>query len=116
MKRTILHITSKEAWQQAQAVGEYRAESLESEGFIHCSTPAQVCEVGERYYKGQRGLVLLAIAPERLRAPLMYEGPDDQSYGYYPHIYGAINLDAVIGVLPFEPGGSGRFELPGEIP
>ena len=116
MKRTILHITSNIALQQAQAQGEYRAESLGSEGFIHCSTPAQVCEVAERYYKGQRGLILLAINPEQLRAPLMYEGPDDLSYGYYPHVYGAINLEAVVGVLPFEPNGSGRFELPGEIP
>lgn len=116
MRRTILHITSPQAWQQAQSVGEYRAESLDAEGFIHCSTPAQVCEVAERYYKGQHGLILLAINPERLRAPLMYEGPDDPSYGYYPHIYGAINLDAVMAVLPFEPDLAGRFALPIEIP
>jgi uncharacterized protein (DUF952 family) len=116
MKRTILHITTAQAWQQAQAIGEYRAESLDAEGFIHCSTPAQVCEVGYRYYRGQRGLILLAINPEHLRAPLMYEGPQDLSYGYYPHIYGAINLDAVVGVLPFEPDGSGHFALPDQIP
>jgi uncharacterized protein (DUF952 family) len=116
MRRTILHITTGPAWQQAQSVGEYRAQSLESEGFIHCSTPTQVCEVAERYYRGQAGLILLAINPERLRAPLMYEGPQDLSYGYYPHIYGAINLDAVVGVMPFEPNSAGGFELPGEIP
>lgn len=43
---TILHITTPDAWAEAQQQGQYRADSLASEGFIHCSTVAQV-EYGE---------------------------------------------------------------------
>jgi uncharacterized protein (DUF952 family) len=37
----IYHITSKEAWQNAQAAGYYSHPSLETEGFIHCSEAHQ---------------------------------------------------------------------------
>jgi uncharacterized protein (DUF952 family) len=39
----IYHITSKQEWVSAQEQGEYTAPSLQTEGFIHCSTAAQVC-------------------------------------------------------------------------
>ena len=38
----ILHITSKSEWAAAQTRGEYSAPSLQTEGFIHCSTEDQV--------------------------------------------------------------------------
>ena len=38
----LLHITERAAWARAQAEGRYTAPSLDSEGFIHASTPAQV--------------------------------------------------------------------------
>ena len=41
----IYHLTSRRDWNEAQKSGEYRAESLESEGFIHCSTETQVLPV-----------------------------------------------------------------------
>jgi uncharacterized protein (DUF952 family) len=41
----ILHIISKENWDQAQEVGEYRGDTLQTEGFIHCSEIDQVIEV-----------------------------------------------------------------------
>jgi uncharacterized protein (DUF952 family) len=61
----ILHICSLEDWQAAQAAGEYRADSLEAEGFIHCSRPEQILGVANRYYAGstdgKRDLLLLCI-------------------------------------------------------
>jgi uncharacterized protein (DUF952 family) len=41
----ILHITDRHQWEQAKADGIYRCESLETEGFIHCSTPTQLITV-----------------------------------------------------------------------
>lgn len=107
----IVHITPRADWQQAQRAGVYRAESLEREGFIHCSTPAQVLATAERYYRGVAGLALLVIDPARLAARLVYE----DSYGagqVYPHLYGPLNLDAVVRVHDFPPGPDGRFALP----
>ena len=61
MSEIILHITSREAWNAAQKAGQYTAPSLTSDGFIHCSTRAQVLPVAEKFYKGQTGLVILVI-------------------------------------------------------
>ena len=92
----ILHILTPEDWSRAQATGGYRGDTLDSDGFIHCCTPAQLDYVLSTYFPGHRGLLALHIAPERLRADLRWEpsGPDSP----YPHIYGALNLDAVVAV------------------
>jgi uncharacterized protein (DUF952 family) len=109
---TILHITQKTAWQSAQQAGEYSAPSLAAEGFIHCSTPAQVAAVAERFYAGQRGLVLLVLDSKRIRPEVRYEVGTDKPDELFPHIYGPINLDAVTRVLDFAPDPSGHWILP----
>ena len=119
MSETILHITSREAWSAAQSAGQYTAPSLTSDGFIHCSTRAQVLSVAEKFYKGQTGLVILVIDSARLSSSLKWEAPSDgtpppriSSSETFPHIYGPINLDAVVQVLDFEPTAGGKFILP----
>ncbi len=107
----ILHITTRAAWETAVANGQYAAESLDSEGFIHCSTPAQVLGPANALYHGQRGLVLLCINSERVQAPIVYE--DCYETGQlFPHVYGPLNLEAVTAVLEFPPNLDGSFSLP----
>ncbi|MBF2076510.1 MAG: DUF952 domain-containing protein [Synechococcales cyanobacterium C42_A2020_086] len=106
----ILHITSREEWQSAQHAGMYRAASLESEGFIHCSTVPQVVRVANAFFAGQNGLVLLCLDEARLQSELRYDMIDTGEA--FPHLYGPLNLDAVVQVLNFEPGRDGQFELP----
>ena len=77
MSETILHITSREAWETAQEQGQYTVPSLTNDGFIHCSTPAQVLSVAEKFYQGQTGLVLLVIDLARLSSDLKWEPPFD---------------------------------------
>lgn len=109
--RWLVHIAPRAAWEAAQAGGNYRADSLASEGFIHCSTPEQVLRVADALYAGQEGLTLLCIAAEAVAAPIRYE--DCYASGEaFPHIYGPLNLDAVREVVDFPPGEGGRFELP----
>jgi uncharacterized protein (DUF952 family) len=110
--RLILHITQKTAWQSAQLAGEYTAPSLATEGFIHCSTPAQVVAVAERFYAGQRGLVLLILDSDRIRPEVRYEAGTDKPDELFPHVYGPINLDAVTRVLDFAPDSAGNWILP----
>ncbi|MCO5181368.1 MAG: DUF952 domain-containing protein [Candidatus Promineofilum sp.] len=107
----ILHITARDDWEAAQAKGDYRLDSLETEGFIHCSTPQQVLGPANEFYRGRSDLVLLVIDPARLEARLVYEDLYE-SGAIFPHIYGPLNLDAVINVLPFPPTADGTFELP----
>lgn len=114
MTPIIYHIVSRAVWEQAASTGFYRADTLHSERFIHCSTAAQVSRVANSFYRGQRGLLLLAIDSGRLQAPLRYEAPaeDPTSEERFPHIYGPLNRDAVIDVTDFEPGPDGLFAVP----
>ncbi|MBT3338987.1 MAG: DUF952 domain-containing protein [Anaerolineae bacterium] len=116
----IYHITTRSDWDAAQEKGGYVAASLESEGFIHCSTELQAAPVANAFYAGQKGLVILVIDPEKLTSPLQWDPPAHPApesapaslQGEFPHIYGALNLDAVIDVLSFEPNKTGEFSFP----
>ena len=99
--KTIFHICPREAWEAAQQNGVYKAESLESEGFIHCSKAEQIAGVANTFYKGIEGLVLLHIAINKLQVEVRWEEVGEE---VYPHIYGPINLDAVVEVEDFEVG------------
>ncbi len=114
----IFHITSRTNWDEAQKRGDYRAESLTTEGFIHCSTLAQVLPVANNFYKGQSGLILLEIEPTLLSAKLKWEPPSGGAPppgvlvgDQFPHVYGPINLDAVVKVIDLITNSAGAFEL-----
>jgi uncharacterized protein (DUF952 family) len=109
----ILHITKRTDWEQAQQAGVYHGDTLETDGFIHCSTPQQVLGPANAFFHGQPDLVLLVIDPCRLQSELRYEalGTDQD----FPHIYGPLNLDAVVDVLAFPPQQDGTFELPEKL-
>lgn len=107
----ILHITTYKAWAAAQERGVYKTPSLQRDGFIHCSTREQVVGVANSAFHGERGLVLLCIDAERVEGDVRYE--DCYEAGKrFPHLYGPLNLDAVINVLPLIPDTDGKFTLP----
>ena len=93
----IYHVTTKTLWALALQQGFYEVPSLALEGFIHNSTAAQVPGVLQRYYKDQIDLVLLHVEETKLQSPLRYElAPSVNEM--FPHIFGPINLDAVVSV------------------
>jgi len=93
----IYHITPMKEWREALEKGEYSADSLGTQGFIHLCAPDQVNAVQETWFHGQIDLVLLEIDPALLSAELRYE--DSHGDGeLFPHLYGPLNLDAVIHV------------------
>ena len=116
----IYHIIPLTNWETAQQRGDYRPASLEHEDFIHCSTDVQAAPVANAFYSGQTGLVLLVIDPERLSAKLQWDLPAHPApekapaelRGKFPHIYGPLNLDAVVDVLDFAPDQNGIFTFP----
>jgi uncharacterized protein (DUF952 family) len=91
----IYHLTTKPEWLDAQSKGQYEAPSLAGEGFIHCSEERQLSGVLDRYFQGQTGLLKLSIETERLTSPLYYDWSPSLE-DTFPHIYGPINLDAVV--------------------
>ena len=95
--RLIYHVTTKKEWEAAKAAGFYKAASLSAEGFIHCSLEIQVQGVVERYFAGKKDLVKLVIDSDKLTSKLIHEWSPSTA-DTFPHIYGPINLDAVIEV------------------
>jgi len=106
----IYHIVSKSDWQNAEASDTYRGDTLDTEGFIHCSTMVQVANTGSRYYSGRTDLLILSIDPAQLSAEVKYE--DSGKGELFPHVYGPIENEAVLAVTAFPPQPDGSFELP----
>ncbi len=118
-QQMIYHITTRAAWQATTEA--YRADTLDTQGFIHASKREQIAKVANAVYAGQEDLVLLCIDPKRLTSPLKVEPPDPtipaqhDNQETFPHIYGAINTDAVLKVVAFTPDKDGTFTLPKAI-
>lgn len=113
---TILHISSSADWLSAQPTGNYEADSLSSQGFIHCSRPDQVLGVvnSNNRFEGQNELLLLCIDPDQVVAEIRYENLEGGD-NLFPHIYGPLNLDSVTDVLEFVRDNNGVFTLPQEL-
>jgi uncharacterized protein (DUF952 family)/GNAT superfamily N-acetyltransferase len=115
----VVHLCRRENWLAAERLGAYRAGSLAQEGFMHASTPSQIAAVANAFYAGQPDLVLLWIDPTRLQADLRWEPgipphPVEPTATpgtgqLFPHLYGALNLDAVLTVTDYSPGADGLF-------
>jgi len=97
----IVHLCPSQDWLKAQGNRDYRAASLEDEGFIHCSRPNQILEVANRFYRQVPDLVLLWIDPNLVIHDIRYEKPEPAAEQDFPHIYGPLNLRAVISVCSF---------------
>ena len=109
----ILHITTREAWEQAKQAGAYRGDTLDTEGFIHCSTVAQLIGVANARFRGRMDLILLVIDTGTLTPEVRWEAAEHGEL--FPHIYGPLNVEAVLKVLTLEPGADGRFAFPEHV-
>ncbi len=111
---SILHIAFVEEWNAARAAGSYRistrGKSLDDGAtFIHASRPEQVAMVANFAYDDvTEPLCLLVIDTERLVSALCDEDLDGTGMSF-PHIYGPLNLDAVVDILPYERGTDGLW-------
>ena len=109
----ILHIAVRDEWDWAVSAGtSYVPGRYEQDGFVHCSSPAQVLGPADRLFRGRTDVVLLVIDPARLGARVIDEPGDPGSAETFPHVYGPIELEAVTRVVEFRPGPDGRFASP----
>lgn len=96
MTENIFHIVTPRRWEEFATSETYEAESLQTEGFIHCSFEAQLPGVVDRYYSEISELLFLEIDPSRLVSELVTEASTKGEL--YPHIYGVINKDAIVSI------------------
>jgi uncharacterized protein (DUF952 family) len=117
----ILHITYRKTWEESVSSGYYRTSSLNAEGFIHCSTIEQTVDTANRYFRNQSGLVLLCIDEKMVEPEIKYEPPSDASVhdsrvtALFPHIYGPLNVTAVVNIVEFTSNVDDTFVLPAEV-
>jgi uncharacterized protein (DUF952 family) len=104
----IVHLCPPAQWEAAQAAGEYRTSSLGEGGVIHCSPPEQILGVANSYFQGIKDLALLWIDPQRVESEIRWEVSDGQ---VFPHIYGPLNLAAVLSVSKLSPDADGIFRM-----
>lgn len=111
---TLLHICSKSELLASQIRGEIVTESLQSEGFIHCSFVDQVLIPANERFGGRVDLVLVNLDQTKIDPPIVVE----DSYGSgvaFPHIYGPIDITAIKSIIEFPCDAYGVFTLPQEI-
>jgi uncharacterized protein (DUF952 family) len=92
----VLHIASPADWDAARAAGAIRPASLQSEGFVHCSTRAQLTATLARHFRGAGDLVLLVLDPAVLGDALRWD--ESHTGEVFPHAYAPIPVDAVTAV------------------
>lgn len=104
----IYHMTPAGAWQAAEPTAVYVADSLATEGFIHCTgEPDLLVVVANRFYRSIAGdFVILCIEPAHLQAELRWEEADGN---LFPHLYGPLECAAVSAVVPFPRDDAGNF-------
>jgi uncharacterized protein (DUF952 family) len=107
----LFHITTAGEAHAAAAVGVYTPRAFAAEGFIHCSYAHQVRDVANRRFGGRTDLVLFEIDRGRVPHAIVDENLEG-GRELFPHIYGRLEMGAVVRVHEFRCGADGRFELP----
>lgn len=119
----IYHITTPVEFTLAKQRGHYSAPSLDTEGYIHCSTVEQVIPVANAFYKNESTIILLCIDGTKLTSELKWEppahieghdAPEDSEGQLFPHVYGIINLDAIENYVTVPQDENGYY-LPGDL-
>jgi uncharacterized protein (DUF952 family) len=110
----ILHICPRGIWEAAVAAGVYEADTLATQGYIHCSTREQVRVPATALFRGRTDLLLLRIDEDRLPVPVTWEegDPPHPDGRLFPHLYAALPIDAVVGVAEYRPEPDGSFAEP----
>ena len=112
---TFLHLTTKQAWEDALKVGIYslstKGKTLEEVGVIHGSFADQVEEVAGFVFAGStEDLILLHLEIDKLASDGILVRVEEASNGKsYPHIYGAIPCNLVDGVSTAHINPEGRL-------
>ncbi|MBT3536896.1 MAG: DUF952 domain-containing protein [Rhodospirillaceae bacterium] len=107
----IYHVCDGEAWRGSQGGGSYTGSADDQrDGYMHFSTHSQVRTSTAIHRAGQAGLVLLVVAVDKLGADLKWE--PSRGGQLFPHLYGALPMDAVVEVTELPLGGDGRHQFP----
>jgi uncharacterized protein (DUF952 family) len=108
--QTTFHIVAGEYYRDCDASTDYTPEPFDREGFIHCTDGAEnVAATASRYYTADRRMyIALVIDKSLVQSEIRYEDPAR----IYPHIYGPLNRDAIVTIVPMLRNADGTFLPP----
>jgi len=111
--KTIVITSTPELWEEAQKTGEYTRSTIDSTldevGFIHATNPDQTIAMLNRHFTERDDILLLVVDISKVKPEVKFEAPLSGSGGIYPHIYGPLNVDAVIDTYTPTKDSSGKF-------
>ena len=113
----LLHLLPRGTWRATLGGHQYVPEAYESDGFVHCSgSDAAMLAVANAYYAAaEEDFVVLSLDEALLTSEVRWEAPDPApppgvAAGIrFPHVYGPLDLDAVVGVRRLVRLPSGEF-------
>ncbi len=109
--RRIYKICPAAAWREAERQRVYRGSADDvRDGFIHFSLASQVAETAKKHFAGQPALFLIEVDAATLGEALRWER--SRNGELFPHLYGELDLDAVVGVREMRARSDGSHEIP----
>ena len=107
------HIVPQAYFDTQDPNADYTPRDFAREGFIHCTDgAAEMALTANRYYRADPApYYYLAIETARVIAPIKYE----DARQIYPHIFGALNRDAIVSIQIARRNAEGAFLPPEEI-
>lgn len=109
----IIHTVLEEFWNNCSGK-EFYGDSSMDDGFIHCSTFDTVLDVANSHFRNCGQVLLVCIDTDEVISEIKWE--DLKNCGIkFPHIYGLLNMTAIVDTLKIDKDNSGNFYLPDEI-
>ena len=109
--RKIYKICPASAWREAERQGVFRGSADDiRDGFIHFSSASQVAGTARKHFSGQSGLFLIAVDADALGDRLRWERSRNDEL--FPHLYGDLDLGAVVGVHSLRTRSDGLHDIP----
>lgn len=111
----IYKIVPNGLWQEARKAGIFHGAAIDlTDGYIHFSTEPQARETAARHFAGQSGLLLVAVETAKLGDALVFE--PSRGGDLFPHLYGPLQLAAVLWEKPLPLGADGMHQFPEVLP
>lgn len=114
----IVHLVTNAELEAAKTTGAISPESLNTEGFVHCSAPHQALATATRFYPGRNDLIALIVDDAKFGDMLRWEPPAHPdgspalpSEEFFPHLYSALDINAVMESLPLTWNGARYGEI-----
>lgn len=101
------HLIPVPVWEVQRRQDRYKPEAYENDGFIHLTLGLDpLLKVANMFYTGDsRDFRVLILSIAKIDTEIRFEDPDE----IYPHVYGLLNTNAVIGELDTVRTSDGRF-------